>query len=327
MSSSVRKLSIVCPAYEEEEVLPRFHAELCAVLATLRRDYEIEIIYVDDGSRDGTLGILRGLAAADPRVRYLSLSRNFGHQAALTAGLEHATGDVVVSMDSDLQHPPELLPALLQKWKEGYEVVLTIRADDPRLGRFKVLTSRVFYQVMRALSDTEVRMSASDFRLMSAKAVDALLQLPETHRFLRGMVNWVGFPTAALSFRPASRGGGVSKYTLRRMANFAVDALFSFSKAPLRLSLLLGAAVLGVGLCFTVFALGEALLFTTEDAGWHAVLVAVLLVGGSILCSLGLVGEYVGRVYDQVKGRPLYLLKETSPARGLGQRLRADEAA
>jgi dolichol-phosphate mannosyltransferase len=327
MPSSVCKVSIVCPAYEEEEVLPRFHAELCAVLTTLRRDYDIEIIYVDDGSRDGTLGILRGLASADPRVRYLSLSRNFGHQAALTAGLEHATGDVVISMDSDLQHPPELLPALLQKWKEGYEVVLTIREDDPRLGRFKVLTSRVFYEVMRALSDTEVRMSASDFRLMSAKAVDALLQLPETHRFLRGMVNWVGFPTTALSFRPASRGGGVSKYTLRRMANFAVDALFSFSKAPLRLSLVLGAAVLALGLSFMVFALGEALLFTTEDAGWHAVLVAVLLVGGCILCSLGLVGEYVGRVYDQVKGRPLYLLKETSPARGPGRALRTEEAA
>jgi dolichol-phosphate mannosyltransferase len=282
---------------------------------------------VDDGSRDGTLPILRDLAAADPRVRYLSLSRNFGHQAALTAGLEHATGDVVVSMDSDLQHPPELLPALLAKWKEGYEVVLTIREDDRRLGRFKLLTSRIFYQAMRLLSDTEVRMSASDFRLMSAKAVDALLQLPETHRFLRGMVNWVGFPTTALSFQPASRGGGVSKYTLRRMANFAIDALFSFSKVPLRLSLFLGIIVLGLGLCFALFALGEALLFTTEDAGWHTVLVAVLLLSGCILCSLGVVGEYVGRIYDQVKARPLYLLKETSPARGLGQALRKDEAA
>jgi glycosyltransferase involved in cell wall biosynthesis len=327
MSSSVSKLSIVCPAYEEEEVLPRFHAEMCAVLATLKREYEIEIIYVDDGSRDGTLQILRDLAAADVRVRYLSLSRNFGHQAALTAGLEHAGGDVVVSMDSDLQHPPELIPALLDKWKEGYEVVLTVREDDPRVGRFKVWTSRIFYQVMKVLSDTEVRMSASDFRLMSAKAVNALMQLPETHRFLRGMVNWVGFPTTALSFHPAGRGGGVSKYTVRRMANFAIDALLSFSKAPLRLSLFLGAAVLCLGMCFAAFALGEALLFTTSDAGWHAVLVAVLVLGGCILCSLGLVGEYVGRVYDQVKARPLYVLKETSPVRGLGKAFRAEEAA
>jgi polyisoprenyl-phosphate glycosyltransferase len=327
MSSSVCKLSLVCPAYEEEEVLPRFHAELCAVLTTLKREYDIEIIYVDDGSRDGTLPILRKLAAADARVRYLSLSRNFGHQAALTAGLEHATGDVIISLDSDLQHPPELIPALLAKWKEGYEVVLTIRADDPRLSRFKRLTSRVFYEAMKVLSDTEVRMSASDFRLMSAKAVNALLQLPETHRFLRGMVNWVGFPTAALSFQPASRGGGVSKYTLRRMANFAIDALFSFSKVPLRLSLILGLVVLCLGLAFAVLALGEALLFTTADAGWHTVLVAVLLLSGCILCSLGLVGEYVGRVYDQVKARPLYLLKESSPVRGLGQAFRTEEAA
>src|SRR5260370_41964821 len=149
MSSSVCKLSIVCPAYEEEEVLPRFAAGLCAVRTTLKREYDIEIIYVDDGSRDGTLPILRKLAAADARVRYLSLSRNFGHQAALTAGLEHATGDVIISLDSDLQHPPELIPALLAKWKEGYEVVLTIREDDPRLSRFKRLTSRVFYQAMK----------------------------------------------------------------------------------------------------------------------------------------------------------------------------------
>ncbi len=327
MSSSVCKLSIVCPAYEEEEVLPRFHAELCAALTLLKGAYVIEIIYVDDGSRDGTLRYLRDLAAKDPRVRYLSLSRNFGHQAALTAGMEHASGDVVISMDSDLQHPPELIPALLTKWKEGYEVVLTIREDDPRLSGFKRMSSRVFYQVMKVLSDTEVRMSASDFRLMSAKAVGALLQLPETHRFLRGMVNWVGFPTTAISFQPASRGGGVSKYTLRRMANFAIDALFSFSKVPLRLSLILGAAVMALGLAFGLFAVGAALLFTTADVGWHMVLVAVLLVGGCILCSVGLVGEYVGRVYDQVKARPLYLLKETSPARGLGNSLRVDEAA
>jgi glycosyltransferase involved in cell wall biosynthesis len=234
---------------------------------------------------------------------------------------------VIISMDSDLQHPPDLIPALLAKWKEGYEVVLTIREDDPRLGRFKRLTSRVFYQAMKVLSDTEVRMAASDFRLMSAKAVNALLQLPETHRFLRGMVNWVGFPTAALSFQPASRGGGVSKYTVRRMANFAIDALFSFSKVPLRLSLVLGFLALCLGLGVAAFGLGEALLVTTADAGWTTLLAAVLLVGGCILCSLGLVGEYVGRVYDQVKARPLYLLKETSPVRGLSHTFRTEEAA
>src|SRR4051794_3769659 len=245
--TATRRLSIVCPAYEEEEVLPRFHAELCGVVAGLEREYEVEIVYVDDGSRDRTLLYLRSLAASDPRVRYLSLSRNFGHQAALTAGLEHATGEVVVSLDSDLQHPPELIPVLLERWKDGYDVVLTLREDDPRLGRVKRLTSRGFYRLMRYVSDTEVRMAASDFRLLTRRAVDALLKLHETHRFLRGMVNWLGFPTATVPFRPATRGGGVSKYTLRRMANFAVDALLSFSKVPLRLA---GFA----GCCFVVLS-------------------------------------------------------------------------
>jgi dolichol-phosphate mannosyltransferase len=307
-----RRLSIVCPAYEEEEVLPRFHAELSTVLAGLEREYEIEILYVDDGSRDGTLTYLRSLAAADPRVRYLSLSRNFGHQAALTAGLEHATGEVIISLDSDLQHPPELIPKLLEKWKEGNDVVLTLREDDPRLSRFKRLTSRSFYHMMRYLSDTEVRMAASDFRLMTRKAVNALLQLPETHRFLRGMVNWLGFPTAAIPYMPASRAGGVSKYTLRRMANFAADAMLSFSKTPLRLSLLAGMLFLVLGMFFTVVAAAE-LLFTPADLLNSAtVLSAVFIVGGCTLCALGVVGEYVGRIYDQVKGRPIYVLKESS---------------
>jgi dolichol-phosphate mannosyltransferase len=310
--TAIRKLSIVCPAYEEEEVLPRFHAELCGVLAGLGREYEVEIVYVDDGSRDGTLAYLRNLAASDGRVRYLSLSRNFGHQAALTAGLEHATGDLVISLDSDLQHPPELIPALLAKWKEGYDIVLTLREDDPRLSSFKRLTSRGFYQFMRYVSDTEVRMSASDFRLMTRKAVDALLKLGETHRFLRGMVNWLGFPTATVAFQPAARGGGVSKYTLRRMANFAADALLSFSKVPLRLAGFAGLSFVALGaLCGVVAALQT--VFTAAGAvGDLTVLTAVFVVGGCTLCSLGVVGEYVGRIYDQVKGRPLYVLKESS---------------
>jgi dolichol-phosphate mannosyltransferase len=310
--TAIRRLSIVCPAYEEEEVLPRFHAELCAVLAGLESEYEIEIVYVDDGSRDGTLAYLRSLAVADPRVRFLSLSRNFGHQAALTAGLEHATGDLIVSLDSDLQHPPELIPKLLERWKEGYDIVLTLREDDPRLSYFKRLSSAGFYKAMRYLSDTEVRMSASDFRLMTRKAVEALLQLHETHRFLRGMVNWLGFPTATVPFQPATRGGGVSKYTLRRMANFAIDALLSFSKVPLRLSLFGGACFVILGTIFGVVA-GMQMLFTNAGAlNGATVLAAVFVVGGCTLCSLGIVGEYVGRIYDQVKGRPLYVLKEAS---------------
>jgi dolichol-phosphate mannosyltransferase len=325
MSAPV-KLSVVCPAFNEEEVLPLFHAELCAVLAPLQRDYEIEIIYVDDGSRDGTLEVLRRLAADDARVRYLSFSRNFGHQAALTAGLEHARGDVVVSMDSDLQHPPALLPTLLEKWREGNDLVLTLRQDDPLLSPFKRLSSRAFYRILRWLSDTEVRAAASDFRLMSRKALDALLRLHETHRFLRGMVNWLGFPTATVSFMPAGRAGGVSKYTLRRMLTLALDGMLSFSKVPLRLALLLGVLVFVLGLGQGAYTLARA-LFTPAASGTAVVLTALFLVGGCVLAALGVLGEYVGRIYEQVKGRPHYLLKEASPPAPAAVRSRPPGAA
>jgi dolichol-phosphate mannosyltransferase len=312
--SSACKVSIVCPAYEEEEVLPRFHAELCDVLAALGPEYDVEVLYIDDGSRDGTLDYLRTLGLADPRVRYLSFSRNFGQQAALTAGLEYAGGDVVITLDSDLQHPPALIPVLLARWREGHDIVLTLREDDPRLGWFKRATSRAFNRVMRWLSETEVRAAASDYRLLSRQAVDCLLQLHETHRFLRGMVNWLGFRTATVSFFPALRGAGVTKYTLRRMTALAVDAMLSFSKLPLRLALGLGLVILCLGTAYGAIVLGRA-LFDAGPVDWayHLLLAVVLLVGGTTLSALGVVGEYVGRIYEQVKGRPLYLLKEVSP--------------
>src|SRR5262245_2585165 len=233
-------LSIVCPAYQEEDCLPYFHAELIAVLDRLSSDFGIEILYVDDGSRDGTLAILKGLADKDARVRYLSLSRNFGQQAALTAGLEHARGDLVVTMDSDLQHPPAVIPQLLAKWREGYEIVLTVREDDQRLGVTKRLTSKMFYWFLGRLSDTDIRPARSDFRLLTRKAVDGLLQMGERHRFMRGMVQWLGFSTAEVAFHPDSRKAGQTKYTARSLLNLATDALFSFSRAPLRLSFHLG---------------------------------------------------------------------------------------
>jgi dolichol-phosphate mannosyltransferase len=314
MSSGVCKVSVICPAYEEEQVLPRFHADLCGVLATLGPEYECEILYIDDGSTDGTLGLLRALAASDPRVRYLSFSRNFGQQAALTAGLEHAAGDVIITLDADMQHPPALIPALLARWREGHDIVLTLREDDPRLGWFKRATSRAFNRVMRWLSETEVRAAASDYRLLSRKAADCLLRLHETHRFLRGMVSWLGFRSTTVSFFPSTRGAGATKYTLRKMTSLAVDAMLSFSKLPLRLSLALGLGVLLLALVYAAAAAVHALATAgPADWGYHVLLLALLLVGGCILCGLGVVGEYVGRVYEQVKARPLYLLKEASP--------------
>jgi dolichol-phosphate mannosyltransferase len=316
MAQTIPKLSIVCPAYEEEEVLPHFHKELGAVLDRLARDYDVEVLYIDDGSRDRTPDVLKDLARQDARVRYLSFSRNFGHQAALTAGLEHAAGDVVIMMDSDLQHPPALIPELLEKWKEGFDVVLTIREEDPDLGWFKRFTSRTFYRLMRLFSDTEIRFAAADYRLMSRKAVDGLLQLRETHRFLRGLVQWLGFPSAEVRFKPARRKAGISKYNLRRMLNFAADGIVSFSRLPLRLAIFLGLLAVACGVAFAVWGcVSLAGPPGALGAGFWLVLASMNLLGGCILCALGLIGEYVGRIYEQVKGRPIYLVKDRSFAR------------
>jgi glycosyltransferase involved in cell wall biosynthesis len=311
MNETPTRLSVVCPAYEEESALPYFHAELMRVLDGLGDEYELEVIYVDDGSRDDTLGSLRRIAADDPRVRYLSLSRNFGHQAALTAGLEHATGDLTITMDSDLQHPPEVIPQLLEEWKRGADVVITVRADDPTLAWSKRFGSKMFYRMMRWVSGTEVRPSAADFRLMTRPAVAALLRMKESHRFVRGMVQWLGFPCREVHFAPRQRVAGKSKYTLRKQLTLGFDGMFSFSKLPLRASLYLGAflALLGVG-CSLWLLIGVIAGFLANPMLW-ILLAAMNLIGGATLLGVGVVGEYVGRIYEQVKGRPAYFLKET----------------
>ena len=312
MAERMPLVSIVCPAYQEEEVLPIFHRELCAVLDGLETRFRFEVVYVDDGSCDRTLDVLRRLTLDDRRVRFLSLSRNFGHQAALTAGLEHARGDVIISMDSDLQHPPAVLPLLLEKWRDGFEVVITVREDDRRLSLFKRFTSQAFYAVMRRFSDTEIRMAASDFRLLSRRALLGLLQMREGHRFLRGMVQWLGFPCTEIAFAPDERRAGQSKYTVRRMLHLAGDGLFSFSRLPLRLPLYLGALVGLLGLTHAVWYLLRAAFGAAPPAGFHYLLFVTHLIGGGLLCSVGVVGEYLARVHEQVKGRPLYVLKEAS---------------
>ncbi|MBN9519090.1 glycosyltransferase family 2 protein [bacterium] len=309
------RLSIVCPAYQEEDVLPRFHAALAPAVAPLEAEFDLEILYVDDGSRDRTLAVIRALAAADPRVRYVSLSRNFGHQVALTAGLDHATGDAVVSLDSDLQHPPALIPALVAKWREGCDVVLTVRSDDRRLGWFKRASSRAFYRLLAAVSTVEVRPAAADFRLLSRRAADELGRLREPHRYVRGMVQWLGFPAAEVPFEPAPRQGGVSKYTLRRMLRFAADGLLSFSPAPVRLAAAFGLAVTGASWVLSTTAV--ALLVPLADPAARVGLVlltALHAIAAGGLVAAGVIGEYLTRIYEQAKDRPLYLVKETSPA-------------
>jgi polyisoprenyl-phosphate glycosyltransferase len=314
MSGEKPLVSIVCPAYQEEEVLPLFHRELAAVLVPLEQDYRFEIVYVDDGSGDGTLDVLKLLARQDPRIAYLSLSRNFGHQAALTAGLEHAHGEAIVSMDSDLQHPPRVLPELLQTWQQGYDIVITIRADDQRLSLFKRCTSAAFYRLMSLLSDTDIRLAASDFRLLSRRALQALVQLREQHRFLRGMVQWLGFRSAEVPFRPDERKAGQSKYTLRRMLHLAGDGLFSFSRTPLRLAAYLGLLAAAVGVAHSAWYVFQAVRGADRvSIEIEYLTVTTHLLGGAVLAAVGFLGEYVGRIYEQVKGRPIYIVKDQSP--------------
>ena len=307
-------LSVVAPAYNEEAVLPLFHDELGRVLITLQDEFETEIVYVDDGSDDATPAVLTRLTLTDHRVRFVRLSRNFGHQAALTAGLAQARGDLVVSMDADLQHPPAVLRELLARWRDGHEVVVTIRRDDHSLGLFKRLTSRLFYLAMRHMSGMDVRPAAADFRLLTRKALDALLRMPERHRCLRGMVHWLGFPTAEVPFTAPPRRAGRSKFTVVRMARLARDGLLSFSRVPLHAALLLAGLMLLVSLVGTTAA--WALCRPPGPTGW--LILALIggghLAAGGVWVSLVAFSEYLARVHEQALGRPLYVVQDTSDA-------------
>jgi len=305
-------LSIVSPAYNEQEVLPPFHAELMRVVETLQDEFDVEVIYVDDGSSDATPAVITGLAARDQRVRYVLLSRNFGHQAALTAGLEFCRGDIIVSMDSDLQHPPQLILELIAGWKQGSDIVLTIREDDKTLGLFKKLTSKLFYVLMRKMSGMDIRPAAADFRLMTRKALNALLAMPERHRFIRGMVHWLGFKRSEVHFVAPPRFAGKSKYTLLKMIRFARDGLLSFSRVPLHAALLAAGGALGLS-----FLLSFGAWLAWQPAGPVAWLLLALIftvhMGGfAVWVALVAFSEYLARVHEQVLGRPLYVVSETS---------------
>ena len=300
-------LSIVVPVYNEAGNVRVLYDRLVSVLEPLALEWEL--IPVDDGSSDGTLDELQGLQAADPRVRPISFSRNFGHQVALTAGLDAARGAAVVCMDGDLQHPPEVLPELLAKWREGYDVVQTVRTDTAGVGPLKRLTSALFYRFINWLSDTPIEPNAADFRLLSREALDALLQCRERDRFVRGLVSWVGFRRTEVPFIAGSRFSGKTKYSLAKMLRLAFDALTAFSTKPLKLATSAGfvAAVLGLTYaCYTAYVR----LFTDRAVpGWASLTVSVLVLGGLQLICLGLIAEYIARLLHEAKARPLYITR------------------
>lgn len=304
-------LSVVSSAYDEEAVLAAFVERVVAVLDAT--DEEWELVLVDDGSADGTWEIVLGAARSDPRVRGIRLSRNFGHQLALSAGLSVARGDGVITIDSDLQHPPEAIPALLAA-RAGNDVVYAVRSARDTAGFWKRFTARVFYALLNRLSSLELPEGAADFRWMSRRVVDVLLDMPERHRFLRGLVRWAGYRQAFVEYHRSAREGGESKYRLRRMVLFAWDAVVSFSSFPLRLASVIGALVSLLGWLYLVYVLSVRLFTDRAIPGWTSVTAAVLLLGGAQLVFLGILGQYVGRMYDDVKRRPLFLIAEDTAA-------------
>lgn len=307
----MRTLTVVCPVHNEAEVVELFYETLKGVLDEVRDRYDATILFVDDGSDDDSLQILMRIASSNPSVRILSLSARFGHQMALVAGMDHCTADAVVLMDSDLQHPPELIPRLLERFEEGYDVVWTIRTDAGGTSRFRRLTSRLFYRLINRLGDVEMQASSADFRLVSRRVVEVFqTQIRERNQFLRGLFAWVGFPGVGVPFTAGKRAGGQSKYSLSRMVRFAVDGIVSFSKAPLQAAIYAGALVALAGLGFAVVIVIDFFLSRDYPPGWATLAILVIVFSGIQLLFLGIVGAYIGAIFDEVKGRPHYIVQE-----------------
>ena len=302
-------LSVVMPVYNEAEVLPKTFQTLRKVLAGTVWSYEL--IFVDDGSRDTTAEVLRQEAGTDSRVKVLNFSRNFGHQAAVTAGLDFAAGDAVVVMDADLQDPPELLPVMLEKFEQGYDVISAQRARRETDTWFKKMTAASFYWVMQHMADERILPEVGDFRMFSRRALLAIRQFREQHRFMRGLIAWLGLKEITVPFDRAPRAAGETKYPLSKMLRFAWTAISSFSAMPLRLSIGLGILLTAVGFVYFAYALYQAYITHDVVHGWTSVVVLQCLFSGGILVVLGLIGDYIARIYEESKGRPLYVVSET----------------
>lgn len=301
-------LSVVVPVFNEADNLQTLYDALTRQLESL--NIPAEMIFVNDGSSDASLATLKRLSAQDARVKVVGLSRNFGHQCCITAGMDHASGDAVVVMDADLQHPPELIPEMIARWQEGYQVVYTVREDAQDTGLFKRWTSSAFYKCINAVSEVPIIANAADFRLMDRAVVNCLISMPERSRFLRGMISWVGFRQIGIPYVAHPRHAGKSKYSLRKMLSLAVQGITSFSSVPLRLSAYIGFATAASVIPYAIWGV-YARLFTDQAVhGWASLEVSVLFLGGVQLMSLGVIGEYVGRIYTEVKGRPIYVANE-----------------
>jgi polyisoprenyl-phosphate glycosyltransferase len=305
----MKHVSIITPVYNEEKNIPL----LINTIATVMKDlpYHYNVIMVDDGSSDGSLSVIKEQVTIHPEVKYISFSRNFGHQNALKAGLDMAIGDCVISMDGDMQHPADLIPVMLAKYEEGYDVVYTIRQEDKNLPAFKKSSSNFYYKILNRLSDVKVDKGAADFRLMSMKVTEAVRNLPEQDLFFRGIVKWVGFKQIALEYNPQERVHGSTKYTIRKMVSLALNGILSFSKKPLYLAAYLGIIFSTLSLLYIPY-IAYSYFYGHPISGWASVIATITFFGGLQLLILGVIGIYIGRMFIQMKNRPMYIVKESN---------------
>ncbi|MDF2875139.1 MAG: glycosyl transferase family 2 [Sporomusa sp.] len=300
----MKLISIVVPVFNEQENLTVFYQEVCKYMDPL--GYSYELIFIDDGSTDDTAGMLERLTQQDTRVKAVLLARNFGHQVALTCGLDYAKGDAVITMDGDMQHPPEMLPLLVRKWEEGFEVVQTIRVDTAGVSWLKRFTSSMFYRLINAMSDVHIVEGGSDFRLLDKKVVQTFHHFKEKARFIRGIIGDMGYRQAQVEFVAPARFAGKSKFSPRKMLSFALDGITAYSKVPLRFAFYLGLLFGLMSFALTLNVVYTKLFTADAVPGWATIAASVLLLGGVQLAGLGIIGEYVGRVFEEVKQRPLY---------------------
>lgn len=304
------RFSIVAPCYNEEGNIEELYRRIAEVMEKTHETWEL--VLINDGSRDRTIELMEELHAKDERVHYIDFARNFGHQIAVTAGMDYAQGDAVVLIDSDLQDPPELIWQMIEKWKAGYKVIYAVRAERKGETWFKLWTAKMFYRIIYNITDIQIPMDTGDFRLMDRKVVETMKSMPERHRFIRGMTSWVGFKQTGVEYVREERFAGETHYPFQKMLKFAVTAITGFSYVPLQIATYLGFIIAGLT-AFAVFGVILARIFYPDTffTGQATTLVAVLFLGGVQLISLGIIGEYLGRIYDQVKARPMYVVNET----------------
>jgi polyisoprenyl-phosphate glycosyltransferase len=309
MRKSDFKVSVIVPVFNEEGCLLTFAERAIKVL---EHYHDYEILFVDDGSKDGTLTILKKLHSENNKINFLSFSRNFGHQNALRAGIHHANGDCIISMDGDLQHPPELIPDLINKWNDGYDIVYTIRKDVKNIPFFKKIGSTLFYKLMNAISDINFENGEADFRLLDKNAADELNNLNENAIFFRGMVKWLGFDQTGIEYIPDNRTWGKTKYSQKKMFALAISGITSFSIKPLRISTIIGVSIAVLSLLYGIYALYIKFFTNNSIEGWTSVFFMVTFIGGIQLIILGIIGEYIGNIFLESKKRPHYIIKEDS---------------